>query len=405
MPAGLTLTPPTASLTVGESLQLTANPSPLKWFSSDESVATVGKSGRVNARGVGTAVITAKRGKLIAETTITVQAVAPPPEPEPIPEPVPEPIPEPVPVPEPVPEPQPEPIPEPEPDPVPPPIPDPLPTPTPPPATGKYPDFEKLAAHPKLLYVFPLRSQVEIDAIPTGAKEKPTPCVYDPAMDAMLQWIDPKVTGSNKPQQKHLPIALPYGTTFLHVWDHRVDGGWQWRDDGDNDTHTGYVQDQKTTRYDIARSTDWPYSWLNFRHRWQMGANNSAIAEHQLNGESGGRFILPGGTFGSEIPGPVTGRFWQQPDRWVRTWVYYDAAAKQVSAWQADVVQGIIQVRHKMPYDFPAVGIVAWRIYLDTSFDTFPALNPKAQMWHRNVIVLRDLTYDEVVPLLEAPTD
>jgi len=78
---GVEVTPETAELKVGETAQLTATVSPegaddptVTWTSSDESVATVDKEGKVTAVGVGTATITATTtdGGFTDTATVTV---------------------------------------------------------------------------------------------------------------------------------------------------------------------------------------------------------------------------------------------------------------------------------------------------------------------------------------------
>lgn len=88
--AGITLSPSSAVLKIGESLTLTATVTPpdaadidVAWESSDETVATVDADGLVSAKSAGTAVITAScvdRG-LTSTATITVTTDDPAPQP------------------------------------------------------------------------------------------------------------------------------------------------------------------------------------------------------------------------------------------------------------------------------------------------------------------------------------
>src|SRR5207237_4133145 len=80
--ASVSVTPPTASVQVGSTVQLTATPkdasgSPLTgrtvtWASSDAGVATVSTSGLVTGRAAGTATITATSEGQSGTATITV---------------------------------------------------------------------------------------------------------------------------------------------------------------------------------------------------------------------------------------------------------------------------------------------------------------------------------------------
>ena len=94
----MTISPTTATVQVGQSLQLSVSTGGVKWSSSNPAIATV-QAGRVTGVAPGSVTITAKKGQQRATATVTVQAAAPAPVPEPTPEPVPEPTPEPVPEP------------------------------------------------------------------------------------------------------------------------------------------------------------------------------------------------------------------------------------------------------------------------------------------------------------------
>lgn len=88
--AGITISPSSAVLKIGESLTLTATVTPpdaadidVAWESSDETVATVDADGLVSAKSAGTAVITASSldGGLTSTATITVTTDDPAPQP------------------------------------------------------------------------------------------------------------------------------------------------------------------------------------------------------------------------------------------------------------------------------------------------------------------------------------
>lgn len=77
----VTMNPVTLELYVGETEKLTATAEPkisgetMSWSSSDEDVATVSASGRVTARSVGTATVTASYGGSEATCTVTVKDI------------------------------------------------------------------------------------------------------------------------------------------------------------------------------------------------------------------------------------------------------------------------------------------------------------------------------------------
>lgn len=80
----LTVTPASATLKVGESIQLVANPpSGVKWQSSNTDVATVSISGRVVAKAAGTVAIRAQKANQKTSATISVQVSEPSPTPIP----------------------------------------------------------------------------------------------------------------------------------------------------------------------------------------------------------------------------------------------------------------------------------------------------------------------------------
>jgi uncharacterized protein YjdB len=93
--ASVMVTPPTATLTVGDSTTLTAKAqdaaghviygAPITWSADTPSAATVSGSGVVKAVGAGSAIIKAKSGN--ASGTATIHAVPPPPPPAPAPPP------------------------------------------------------------------------------------------------------------------------------------------------------------------------------------------------------------------------------------------------------------------------------------------------------------------------------
>ncbi|HEX4923810.1 MAG TPA: Ig-like domain-containing protein [Bdellovibrionales bacterium] len=99
----ITVTPSSATLSVGQTLPLSASEPVSQWITSDPAVATVSASGVVTARGAGSVTITAKTKRRKGVFTGTVLAPTPVPEPTPTPTPAPAPTPTPTPAPTPSP--------------------------------------------------------------------------------------------------------------------------------------------------------------------------------------------------------------------------------------------------------------------------------------------------------------
>ena len=74
--SSLTITPSSATIAVGETVQLSASTSSVQWSSSAAAVATVAPSGLVTGLAAGTATITAKHRNTTAQAVVTVTAPA-----------------------------------------------------------------------------------------------------------------------------------------------------------------------------------------------------------------------------------------------------------------------------------------------------------------------------------------
>src|SRR3990172_7564173 len=261
--------------------------------------------------------------------------------------------------------------------------------------TGSSPYFDGLIARSDRLYAMPLRSQAELDTYQTGGNWAPVGTVfYDGVVDAMQQFINPTVlvgpsgnpgTG-NTPRQKHLPVVIPFGTTFLHTWDSYYEAGFAWVND------TEYFRTYKSYRWDLPSGQPGPPIWISLKHFWKVGALNGHLAQYNATIPSAFFAIAPTTVGSMETIQPQT-TFYIEANRWIRTWVYYDAATQRLSVWVADPVQGVVQLINQTPFGFPAQGVVIWRIEYDTSQNQFASQNPLSKLWNRNVVALQALSY------------
>lgn len=265
--------------------------------------------------------------------------------------------------------------------------------PPPPPSPGTHPYYESLVARVDKLHAFPLRSQSELDTYRTSAcNNGEYPQVYDPIVDATLGKIDPAVTGRNTICQKHLPMVLVPDQNFLQTWDHIIDSGFQY-------LGAGYMDTYKTYRW-LAGVNGFP-PWGIMKHWFKFGTEQQpgSLARYGFTCDNS-TYVGPGGTYVSEQPGPITNLFYMYANRWTRTWFFYEAATQRLSVWVADAVQGVVQLLNQIPYALPSVGLQVWRIQYDSSFNQFPALNPLAKAWNRNVVVLQGPSYATTLSLL-----
>lgn len=259
------------------------------------------------------------------------------------------------------------------------------------PPVGNRPYFNMLSARSDRLYAFALGSQAEINTYPSTGKLPRLPVVYDPGMDAMKQTVDAQVTHTNKPQQKHMPVVLPFGTTFLQTWDSYYESTWAF-------TQPGCLDTMKSFRWDLPNG-EGPSMWLATKDWFGRGAGLGATAEYAATCQPRQWLLPPTTNSGAgERLGPQT-VFLKQHSRWVRTWVYYDAVAQLLSVWAADSVQGVKTLINQTPYSFPTVGLVIFRYEFDTSMAA-DALNPSMSVWHRRLVVLQGLSFAQVQPLL-----
>ena len=263
-------------------------------------------------------------------------------------------------------------------------------------AVAVHPYFDALSTRGDCQAAYHLRTQDQLDAVQTGAKEsaKKKPVTYDAQMDAALfRMYAPETTDS---QQKIFPVRASSGTLLL-VWDFRFGKGFKWEGEGYTATH-------KTWRLDSSTGTP----WLALKTDYQRAANQGAgIAEFYMSVPSN-KFIAPGTVRGSrEIPEPKLGEFFIQVDTWTRAWWLFEdlgTSIAAVSLWVADPGHAPVRIYNRLAIYTPADGLDtgSFRMEYDTSMDT--ALNPvEMHSWNRNFVVLTGISASSVPNLLERP--
>lgn len=263
------------------------------------------------------------------------------------------------------------------------------------PQPGNYPYFDSLVARPDRLFVWALRSTAEIAQYARPANGFEIPTTYDASVDACLFQIDPTRGGvdgtANEPSQVWLPLAIAFGTTFLLTFDQLWSAGWAY-------LGVGYVPRYKTLRFDCNNGAE-ASTWGTLKHHFDEGPAASGLLRYKYEVGTAHPYVLPPTQEVSEVVQPQT-FFTMQASRWVRTWVYYNAANQLLSQWTADSVQGIVQQMNQNKWGFPSTGLRRWRLEFDTSADSTPALNPLSKAWIRNVVVLQGLSYAQAQALL-----
>lgn len=260
--------------------------------------------------------------------------------------------------------------------------------------TGKHDYYDRLRALPSCLFANAMRSEADLDALPTTATIGPRlPIVYDPEVDAALFVMHPAIKTDT--QQKTAQFSPVGAKTLLLTWDFRFNDGFAWRVLGDLFRH-------KTWRID-------PGPWVALKTDYKETAHNprrpdGAIAELWVN-VPGLRFIAPGSSRDGERLLPRVGQFFLQADTWCRIWVLIEQADEpmaQLSVWAADVRTPPVQLHDRNPLFTPPAGVSKLLFEYDASKEQ--ATNPEMRSWNRNLVVLKGFPLADALGLLERPT-
>lgn len=277
-----------------------------------------------------------------------------------------------------------------------------------------YTHFDRARKDPRLWGAWPLRSAQEIAGYkkiggPVGTAFYGLPSRAN--FDGLVQSIDPTAVGAvgswNDPQQVEIPMKISAGTTFLQSWDHFMSEGWRWKPDKVRDPRWPdedriYAPNTKSLRWGVAGKEPVPAAhWLAAKHYFSHGlvpgekGTRPELATFLFNSQSH-TFTLPPTVHGTdEVMRPQV--FNRIQSQIVRTWVHYSAAGRQLSAWQTRPDGTVLQMLDRVAWGFPQLGIVHFGFSFDTSKDRVPWLNSYSYIGHRNVYVIRDIEYTEVV--------
>lgn len=283
-----------------------------------------------------------------------------------------------------------------------------------PPAPTGDPDWDAFTADPRLLRAYPMHSQAEVDTYPTrGKTPRAIPPIYDATADAVRFTIMPgqvigtdvngnPISGTNNPQQKHLAVAIPFGTSFFLRHDQWMDEGFRYIEDGDNDMHTGWLDTFKSFRFDPQDNIG-EKIWLTLKHQFAKASRVGEFAEIEVTCPAN-VYTIPGeSSISGERLQPRLATFYQRANLRTRVFVLYefvDADRGLLSIWFADREQGVIQAFRQLPWKFPPHGVQWYRLQRDTSFDQEFAKNPTAHAYDRHIGILQGVTYADVGPLL-----
>jgi hypothetical protein len=247
--------------------------------------------------------------------------------------------------------------------------------------------FESLVARPDSVVSYAMRSQAELDALPTGAiSENKLPVTYDPVIDATLVRIFAPV--STDSQQKIFSLPVGPGSMLL-TWDFRFDARFAWVTQGNMTRH-------KTWRLD-------PGPWLALKTDYIAAAHEGHFAELFMTSPNG-QWLGPGTTRGDrEIVYPRLAPFYIEPDTWTRVWLFVrdlEKPVRYVSLWAADECRAPVQLYDELALTPPPQDSGAFRLEYDTSADQ--ATNPEeAHSWNRNLVVLHDVPLAAVKALVQ----
>lgn len=266
--------------------------------------------------------------------------------------------------------------------------------------TGQHGYFDSLTTRPDCHVSYTLRNQAQLDTLETlksgvGAAGKMRfPVRYDPAVDAALFRIDPRV-GSTDCEHKRVNIGVASGSLLL-TWDLRFDGGHQWRAESDLARHKTYQIGWKAPRSGDNR-------WLVFKTDYRNARSTPGFVAELSLGAQQASWLGPGTTLGAqEILQPRLATFFLRPDTWTRVWFFLEEIGRSlsfVSLWMADAQRDPVQLYDRLAVITPPGGIAKLWFEYDTSQDE--ATNAaEMRSWNRNVVVLKD---PDLTDLLKKP--
>lgn len=280
-------------------------------------------------------------------------------------------------------------------------------------AAARHQYFDALTARSDCYMALSLRSQEQLDALPTrrGSSERHMPVIYDAAMDAGRWAIDPSGespnSGSTGTQQKRPILNVAGVSSMLLTWETRFDKGFLSETGKPGASRSERQLGQHKTWKIIAGSGD---MWVTWKTNYGRAGNQGRGEVAEMLMTSGGKFLAGGSSnklYGSEILGPRVSDFYIRPDTWTRYWFFVEgtiAAGETVhlSAWAADEGREPILLYDRLPYLAPAT-LNEFHLFYDSSQKQ--ATNTLSQSWNRNMVVLTGLTYADMLGLLQKPVN
>jgi hypothetical protein len=261
--------------------------------------------------------------------------------------------------------------------------------------------FDSLVSRADCYAAYDLRSQAQLDSLPTANKHSPKKKAieYDRGQDAAKITIHAPTSTDIK--GKLLPLHISTGTMLI-TWDFKFDEGFRWRQEHNMIRH-------KTWRLEAAGGpggVNWLQLRTDYRHAASVGKFVEAFVVLQ-----GDRYLAPGTKVGApawhgEQLQPQRAQFFMNPDVWTRWYLFVDGIDQKpchFSAWMADENRDPVQLHDRIPLYCPQEEFTRFRIEYDTSADQ--GSNPnEAHAWERNYVVLHNIRAADVTALLKRPT-
>jgi len=261
---------------------------------------------------------------------------------------------------------------------------------------GAHAYFRALGDHPRLVAEYSFRNQKQINRItPSGVSPYVT---YNPAHDTYhtphdaAKVVVPSGKVSIRPFP-NVPIGIGSGSclvTWDHVWGREYLG-----------PHEGMKKFNH--KQWVLASGDGTERWAEVLTRYTVRRPNGAVCRIDLRayGRMTDGHRMQGGTVV-----PREGVFYARPDVWLRYWVLAEdigTAEPKASLWCADEKRNPKLLYSRLTISNPRVDeLVALRCQFNSSQGR--SGGPDLVSYMRNVVVLRDVSFDDVKELLVKPT-
>lgn len=262
---------------------------------------------------------------------------------------------------------------------------------------GAHAYFRALRDHKRFTRAYSFRNQGQIDSITKrGVSAHVT---YDPAGDDYhsphdaAKVVIPSGRGSLQRPFPDVPIDVSVGSVLI-TWDHLW--GREYLDP---------LGDARPHKY---HHKQWVVALPNERRFFEVKAfydRKRASGAFPLGARSYGR-LPPDYRMVNGTLAPAVARFWARPDRWLRYWVLVEGIgdiAPRCSLWCADEARDAALLYGQVPIaNRLATTISTLRCQFNSSQRR--SGGPDLVSYMRNVVVLRDVSFEDVKELLVKPT-